>query len=109
MIGECSITYDNKTQTINQKVKGRFTEINFDKEITLECGNIEDKQKRYEQLLISMLTDQWKWIKDHNHKRIIDGRMRWNHYEWPNRQPELRKNIKHLEKMRFKNDSEPAS
>ncbi len=23
--------------------------------------------------LTSMLADQWSWIKDHNHKRIIDG------------------------------------
>ena len=56
----------------NQKVKGRFVEINFDKEITLECGNVAEKQNRYGQLLISMLTDQWNWIKDHNHKRTID-------------------------------------
>jgi len=73
LVGECSVTHDTKTQTANQKVTGRFTEIKFDREITLECGNIKDKQKRYEHLLISMLTDQWKWIKDHNHKRIIDG------------------------------------
>ncbi len=73
LVGKCSITHDNKTQTANQKVRGRFTDIFFDKEITLEYGNIEDKQKRYEQLLTGMLTDQWNWIKDRNHKRIIDG------------------------------------
>lgn len=73
VIGDCSVTYNDKWQTSQQKAKGRFAEIIFDKEITLECGNNEDKQKRYEQLLISMLTDQWCWIKDHNHKRIIDG------------------------------------
>jgi len=47
-------------------------QINFDKEITLECGNIAEKQNRYRQLLISMLTDQWNWINDRNHKRVID-------------------------------------
>ncbi len=62
----------NKEHAGNQKVKGRFADINFDKEITLEYGNVEEKQNRYEQLLTSMLTDQWKWIKDHTHKRIID-------------------------------------
>lgn len=73
LVGECSVTRDTETQTGNKKVTGRFAEINFESEITLECGKIEDKQKRYEQLLISMLTDQCKWIKDRNHERIIDG------------------------------------
>jgi predicted dehydrogenase len=72
IVGEASVIYHNKTPTGNQKVKGRFTEINFDNEITLECGNPEEKQNRYQQLLTSMLTDQWNWIKDRNHKRIID-------------------------------------
>lgn len=71
MIGESSIIYRNQ-KTSNQKVKGRFVEINFDKEITLECGNVAEKQNRYGQLLINMLTDQWNWIKNHNHKRTID-------------------------------------
>ena len=73
IVGEASVIYHNKTQIGNQKVKGRFTEINFDSEITLECGSIEEKQNRYQQLLTSMLTDQWNWIKDNNHRRIIDG------------------------------------
>ncbi len=73
VVGECSVSDHNKTVTENQKVKGRFTDIVYDKEITLECGNVEDKKKRYGELLTEMLTDQWKWIKDHNHKRIIDG------------------------------------
>jgi predicted dehydrogenase len=72
MVGDFSIIDHNKTKTGNQKVKGRFVEINFDKEITLECGNVAEKQIRYQQLLVSMLTDQWNWIKDHNHKRVID-------------------------------------
>jgi hypothetical protein len=71
IVGESSIVYHNQTQG-NQKVKGRFVEINFDKEITLECGNVAEKQTRYGQLLISMLTDQWNWIKDHSYKRTID-------------------------------------
>lgn len=71
LIGECSIVYHHKEQD-NQRVKGRFVEMNFDNEITLESGDVAEKQNRYEELLISMLTDQWKWIKDHNHKRVID-------------------------------------
>jgi hypothetical protein len=71
LVGECPVIYHNHP-ALNQKVKGRFVEINFDKEVTLECGDITEKQDRYGQLLINMLTDQWSWIKDHNHKRIID-------------------------------------
>ena len=73
IVGEFVIVEEKQLQPGNKKVKGRFVEINFDKEVTLECGNIADKQNCYGQLLISMLTDQWNWIKDHNHKRVIDG------------------------------------
>ena len=73
LIGDFSIAYNDHQQTKNNKVKGRFLEINFDKEITIDYGNAEEKQNCYSQLLISMLTDQWNWIKDPNHKRIIDG------------------------------------
>ena len=72
LVGECTIVYHDKKQYA-QKVKGRFSEINYDNEITLECGDVAEKQNRYEQLLISMLSDQWKWIKDRNHKRVING------------------------------------
>jgi hypothetical protein len=71
VVGESSIVCHHQIPG-NQKVKGRFAEINFDKEITIECGNVAEKQHRYGQLLTSMLTDQWSWIKDRNHKRTID-------------------------------------
>ncbi len=35
------------------------------------------KQDRYEELLIAMITDQWDWIKDRKHIRIIDEAMRY--------------------------------
>jgi len=73
MIGESSLVYHNKTAG-NQKAKGRFIEIDFDEEITIECGNIAEKQNCYRQLLISMLTDQWSWIKDRDHERVIDDK-----------------------------------
>jgi predicted dehydrogenase len=69
---DAAIIYHNKTQKENQRVKGRFAEIYFDNEITLECGNVAEKQNRYQEILTSMLTDQWNWIRDHNHQRIID-------------------------------------
>ncbi len=58
---------------VKHSIKGRGRDIEFDKEVTLTHGNVGDKQKRYEQLMVSMLTDQWKWMRDHNHERIIDG------------------------------------
>ena len=37
-----------------------------------EFGNGEQKLERYVQLLQAMLTDQWKWIVDRRHVRVID-------------------------------------
>ena len=74
LVGECKVTYHGNAQTKNKKVKGRFNEITFDNEVTLEYGNVEDKQGRYEQLLINMLEDQLCWIKDRNHSRVIDDK-----------------------------------
>jgi len=54
-----------------KKVKGRFTEIIFDQEVTIESGNNDEKQNRYQQMLTDMLADQWKWIKNKDHQRII--------------------------------------
>ncbi len=73
LTGDSLTITNSNAQTKNKTVKGRFTEINFDNEITLECGNASEKENRYRQLLISILTDQWNWIKDRNHKRRIDG------------------------------------
>lgn len=67
-----AIIYNGNEQTKNNKVKGRFKDIIFDKEVRYQYGDISEKQNRYQQLLIGMLADQWNWIKDHNHKRIID-------------------------------------
>lgn len=72
LLKQFSIQYSGNVQTENNKVKGRFKDIIFDREVTFEYGDISEKQNRYQQLLISMLNDQWNWIKDHNHKRIID-------------------------------------
>jgi predicted dehydrogenase len=57
----------------NKKVKGRFSEIAFDEHITIEYGNADLKQSRYGELLVDMLTDQWAWIRDRDHKRVIDS------------------------------------
>ena len=54
------------------KVRGKFREIKYDVLATITSGDISDKMERYEQLVMSMITDQWAWIRDPSHKRIID-------------------------------------
>lgn len=68
----CSTMEHNASQPENLKARGRFKDLVFDKLITLEYGNIADKQYRYEHLLVSMIKDQWDWIRDNSVVRIID-------------------------------------
>ena len=53
-------------------VKGKFRNIHYDALLTITVGDIADKMERYDQLVTSMLTDQWAWIKDRSHSRVID-------------------------------------
>jgi len=56
----------------DQHVKGKFKDIRYDALMTIVAGDIADKMERYEQLVISMLEDQWAWIRDKSHLRRID-------------------------------------
>ncbi|MEX0636548.1 MAG: Gfo/Idh/MocA family oxidoreductase [Ferruginibacter sp.] len=56
----------------NKKGRGNFKDIVYDEFVTIEFGDISEKMIRYEELLIAMITDQWAWIKDKNHRRVID-------------------------------------
>ena len=69
----CTIVQNNTMPTENKKMMGRFHPLDFDQFVTLEQGNIADKNDRYEQLLTAMMKDQWSWIKDRSHIRIIDN------------------------------------
>ena len=71
LINGFSISYHTHNG-IDKNVKGRFTDIHFDDHITIEYGNISEKQNRYWQILTAMMQDQWSWIKDHTHVRVID-------------------------------------
>lgn len=73
LLGNPKVVYNGDEQTQNRIVQGRFNEINFNHEVTLEYGSAQEKQNRYSQLLVAVLNDQWNWIKDQSHKRIIDG------------------------------------
>ncbi len=54
------------------KPNGRFADRNFDAYVTIEQGNGANKQNRYQEIVSAMMSDQWNWIKNRNHKRIID-------------------------------------
>ncbi len=55
-----------------QVVRGKFQDIEYAVEVTMEAGDVADKMDRYQQLVVSMLQDQWNWILDPNHQRLID-------------------------------------
>jgi hypothetical protein len=57
----------------NNDVKGRFTSIRYDAEVTIASGNRAEKEKRYKEILTAMLIDQWNWIKNRNHNRMISA------------------------------------
>lgn len=52
--------------------KGRFSTIQYDEHVVITSGNKADKQNRYADILRAMLLDQWAWIKNPEHKRIVD-------------------------------------
>jgi predicted dehydrogenase len=63
----------NETPSGQQhQIKGKFKDISYDALMTITAGDISDKMDRYEQLVISMLEDQWAWILDPSHRRLID-------------------------------------
>lgn len=68
-----SCVVDSTLRKGNKKVRGRFKGIFFNELVTLEHGSISEKKNRYQQILVSMIKDQWKWIQDHSHVRITDG------------------------------------
>jgi len=67
-----SVVYHNLYEENIYKMKGRFSEKDFDVHVTIEYGNNADKQNRYQQMVSAMITDQWNWIKNHKHVRTID-------------------------------------
>ena len=57
----------------SEPTSGETTSLmGFDVHATIESGNNCEKQIRYQEMLASMLQDQWDWIKDNSHVRTID-------------------------------------
>ena len=73
LLGDFSFEPDKESSPFVQKVRGRFTDIFFNDHITINYGKASDKQSRYQQMLMAMIQDQWEWIKDRNHIRVIDA------------------------------------
>lgn len=67
-----SIEHNKNSFAEGKKVSGRFSEIVFDDHVTIKYGNPEEKQNRYQEMLTAMIADQWNWIKDRKHVRVID-------------------------------------
>ncbi len=70
MIGPCSILEHTGEQ--DRSVRGRFADIIYDQDVTIDCGSGDLKTNRYQQMLTAMLRDQWSWIRNSEHTRIID-------------------------------------
>ena len=73
MMGTVSVVHHDEQRSVNQKVRGRFSEIIFDDHVTVEYGNVLEKQNRYQEMLAAMIVDQWNWIRDRKHIRVIDS------------------------------------
>ncbi|MEO7049146.1 MAG: Gfo/Idh/MocA family oxidoreductase [Ferruginibacter sp.] len=65
-------TVEQHKNNFKKTVRGNFKAIDYDEYVTINYGDMAYKMKCYEELVIAMLTDQWAWIKDKAHKRIID-------------------------------------
>jgi hypothetical protein len=74
MMPDCLITQNGKLPRGSQKARGRFQDLDFDRQVNLEHGNSADKRNRYQQLLVSMIKDQWAWILDDSVVRVINDR-----------------------------------
>jgi predicted dehydrogenase len=74
LTGEFSIVNHNQPQIKNQKLTGRHNNIALDECITVEHGNVSEKQTRYQEMLTAMIRDQWNWINDRKHIRVIDDK-----------------------------------
>ncbi len=72
LMGPFTIVEHNHTDQPNKKVRGKFLDILYDNHVTIESGCNSQKESRYQQMLTDMLYDQWSWIRNNDHIRIID-------------------------------------
>lgn len=72
IVGVYSLVHHNGEKQPTQKMNGRFSRMVFENHITMEYENVLGKQEVYREMLSAMINDQWKWIRDPKHIRIID-------------------------------------
>lgn len=70
IMGPCTIFEQTVAQ--ERSVRGRFADIIYDHDVTIESGSSNLKTSRYQEMLTAMLIDQWSWIRNSEHTRIID-------------------------------------
>jgi predicted dehydrogenase len=73
LLGAFSAVHHSEPNTAGKKAKARFAEMTYKDHITLEYENTLGKQNLYAQMLTDMINDQWNWIRDRKHVRIING------------------------------------
>ncbi len=56
----------------HQMPKERYNELVFEDYISIEYENNLGKQNLYQKMIASMILDQWDWIKNPEHTRVID-------------------------------------
>jgi len=68
-----SVVHHKEPGSAGQRVKAGFKDLDYEDHITLEHENMAGKQHLYAEMLKEMISDQWKWIRDRRHIRVIDG------------------------------------
>lgn len=73
LLEDYSIEHHKQQHTSTHHARGRSAAILFDGHVTIDCGSAFEKQNRYQEMLSAMIADQWNWINNRNHVRVIDG------------------------------------
>lgn len=73
LMGSASVIQHHERTSSGKKTVARFKELNFEDHVTISWENSLGKQNLYGQMLTDMISDQWNWIRDTNHIRVIDG------------------------------------
>jgi predicted dehydrogenase len=74
IIGVYSLVHHSQEAEPVQKMEGRYSRLAFEDHITMEYENVLGKQEAYQEMLMAMINDQWNWIRDPGHIRMIDDR-----------------------------------
>ena len=72
--GLYSLVHNSQEEEPVQKMEGRFSRLAIENHITMEYENVSGKQEVYQEMLTAMINDQWCWIRDPGHIRMIDDR-----------------------------------